>query len=103
MLAERAHAAAQCTELERQVGQLQRQLEESEQRVRVGEGIVGRLSAFLKDPNAVGLGGSGTFGNSCGGAFDGADGGSFGGLSGGHSNSAAVRHGSHQQWPSVSG
>ena len=103
LLSERALSAGQYTELERQIGGLQRQLEESEQRVRVGEGIVGRLSAFLKNPDAAELGGSDAFGNSGGGAFGGGDGdASFGGLGGGHSNSA-VGHGSHHQWPALVG
>ena len=103
LLSERALSAGQCTELERQIGGLQRQLEESEQRVRVGEGIVGRLSAFLKNPDAAEPSGSGAFGNSGGGAFGGGDGdGSFAGLGAGHSNSA-VGHGSHQQWPALVG
>ena len=99
LLSERALSAGQYTELERQIGGLQQQLEESEQRVRVGEGIVGRLSAFLKNPDAAELGSSGAFGNSGGGTFGGGAGGdgdgAFGGLGGGHSAS--------QQWPVLVG
>ena len=87
LLSERALSAGQYTELERQIGGLQRQLEESEQRVRVGEGIVGRLSTFLKKSDVAELGG---------------DDGSFGGLGGGHSHShSRVGHGSCHQHPSA--
>ena len=58
LTAERAMSAGQQAELERQLAALQRQLAQSEERVRTGEGIVSRMSAFLKS-GALELNGGG--------------------------------------------
>ena len=54
LAAERSLAGGQQAELEEQMAAMQRQLEQSEERVRTGEALVGRMSTYLKGQAAGG-------------------------------------------------